>query len=43
MSDQPLDLSRSLQLLRRRKFVVAIFAVLGLAAGIGLTMLRPVC
>ena len=42
MSDQPLDLRRSLHLLWRRKFVVAIFAVLGLAAGIGLTMLRPV-
>ena len=41
MSDQTLDLRRSLKLLWRHKFVVAIFAVLGLAAGIGLTMLRP--
>jgi capsular polysaccharide biosynthesis protein len=42
MSDQPLDLRRSLHLLWRHKFVVAIFVVLGLAAGIGLTLLRPV-
>jgi capsular polysaccharide biosynthesis protein len=42
MSDQPLDLRRSLRLLWRHKFVVAIFVALGLAAGIGLTMLRPV-
>jgi capsular polysaccharide biosynthesis protein len=42
MSDQPLDLRRSLRLLWRRKFVVALFAALGLAAGIGLTLLRPV-
>jgi len=41
MSDQPLDLRRSLHLLWRRKFVVAIFVALSLAAGIGLTMLRP--
>ena len=41
MSDQPLDLRRSLQLLWRHKFVVAISVVLGLAAGIGLTLLRP--
>jgi capsular polysaccharide biosynthesis protein len=42
MSDQPLDLRRSLQLLWQHKFVVAIFVVLGVAAGIGLTLLRPV-
>ena len=41
MSDQPLDLRRSMRLLWRRKFVVALFAALGLAAGIGLTLLRP--
>jgi capsular polysaccharide biosynthesis protein len=39
MSDQPLDLRRSMQLLRRHKVVVAAFAVLGLAGGIGLAAL----
>jgi capsular polysaccharide biosynthesis protein len=39
MSDQPLDLRRSMQLLRRHKFIVAAFAALGLAGGIGLAML----
>jgi capsular polysaccharide biosynthesis protein len=39
MSDQPLDLRRSMQLLRRHKFVVAAFAVLGLAGGLGVGML----
>jgi capsular polysaccharide biosynthesis protein len=42
MSDQPLDLRRSMQLVRRHKIVVAAFAVLGLAAGFGLASLsRP--
>ena len=41
MSDQPLDLRRSMQLLRRHKIVVAAFAVLGLAGGIGLAVLSP--
>jgi len=42
MSDQPLDLRRSMQLLRRHKIVVAAFAVLGLAGGIGLaTLSKP--
>jgi capsular polysaccharide biosynthesis protein len=39
MNDQPLDLRRSMQLLRRHKFVVAAFAALGLVGGIGLAML----
>lgn len=39
MSDQPLDLRRSMQLLRRHKIVVAAFAVLGLAGGLGLAAL----
>jgi capsular polysaccharide biosynthesis protein len=39
MSDQPLDLRRSMQLLRRHKIIVAAFAVLGLAGGIGLAAL----
>jgi len=39
MSEQPLDLRRSTQLLRRHKFVVAAFTVLGLAAGLALTAL----
>ena len=42
MSDQPLDLRRSMQLLRRHKIVVAAFAVLGLAGGLGLaTLSKP--
>ena len=41
MSDQPLDLRKSLQLLRQHKFLVTIFVVLGLAAGVGLTVLHP--
>ena len=35
MSDQPLDLRRAMQLLWRRKYVVAAAAVLGLLAGAG--------
>jgi capsular polysaccharide biosynthesis protein len=41
MSDQTLDLRRSFQLLWRHKIVVAISVALGLAAGVGLIMLRP--
>jgi len=41
MSDQTLDLRRSMQLLRRHKFVVAAFAALGLAAGCALAVLSP--
>ena len=41
MSEQALDLRKSLQLLWRRKIVVALFVVLGLAAGAGLTVLSP--
>jgi capsular polysaccharide biosynthesis protein len=39
MNDQPLDLRRSMQLLRRHKIIVAVFAVLGLAGGLALAML----
>jgi len=41
MSDQTLDLRRSLQILRRHKLLVAAFAALGLAAGLGFAILRP--
>jgi capsular polysaccharide biosynthesis protein len=42
MNDQPLDLRRSMQLVRRHKFVVVPFAVLGLAGGLALAVLsRP--
>ena len=41
MSDQTLDLRRSLQLVRRHKIIVAVFAVLGLAAGVGITVMSP--
>jgi len=42
MSDQTLDLRRSLQLVRRHKVIVAVFAVLGLAAEVGITVMsRP--
>lgn len=39
MNDQPLDLRRSIQLLRRHKIVVAAFAALGLAGGLALAVL----
>ena len=39
MNDQPLDLRRSMQLLRRHKIIVAVFGVLGLAGGLALAML----
>lgn len=41
MSDQALDLRRSLHLMWRYKFIVAAFAVLGLGAGVGLITLSP--
>jgi len=41
MSDQTLDLRRSLQLVRRHKILVATFTALGLAAGVAFTVLRP--
>jgi capsular polysaccharide biosynthesis protein len=41
MSDQPLDLRRSMQLVRRHKIVVVAFAVLGLAGGFWLASLSP--
>lgn len=41
MSQETLDLRRSLQLVRRHKIVVAIFAALGLLAGIGFALHRP--
>lgn len=41
MSDQTLDLRRSMQLLRRHKFVVAAFAALGLAGGCALAVVSP--
>jgi len=41
MGQETLDLRRSLQLARRHKIVVVIFAVLGLLAGVGWTLHRP--
>lgn len=41
MSQQALDLRRSLQIVRRHKIVVAAFAALGLAAGAGFIALSP--
>jgi capsular polysaccharide biosynthesis protein len=41
MSQESLDVRRSLQLVRRHKIVVGIFAALGLLAGIGWTLHRP--
>src|SRR5262245_57778302 len=41
MSDQTLDLRRSLQLVRRHKIIVAGFTALGIAAGVGLTIMTP--
>jgi len=41
MSDQTLDLRRSLQLVRRHKIIVAIFTALGLAAGVAFAMVSP--
>ena len=41
MSEQALDLRRSLRIVWRRKVIVGIAAALGLAAGIAFTVLRP--
>jgi capsular polysaccharide biosynthesis protein len=41
MSQQPLDLRRSLQIVRRHWVLVGIIAVLGLLAGAGYAVLRP--
>jgi capsular polysaccharide biosynthesis protein len=41
MSDETLDLRRSLQLVWRHKVIVAIFIVLGIAAGAAYTVLHP--
>src|SRR5260370_20480216 len=41
MSQETLDLRRSMQLVRRHKVVVAAFAALGLLAGAGLVLHRP--
>jgi uncharacterized protein involved in exopolysaccharide biosynthesis len=41
MSQETLDLRRSLKLVRRHKIVVGIFAALGLLAGVGLVLHRP--
>ncbi len=41
VSQETLDVRRSLQLVRRHKIVVATFAALGLLAGIGWTLHRP--
>jgi capsular polysaccharide biosynthesis protein len=41
MSEQALDLRRSVQIVRRHKILVSSFAVLGLLAGAGYAVLRP--
>jgi capsular polysaccharide biosynthesis protein len=41
MSDQALDLRRSLLIVRRHKIIVGVAAALGLAAGIAFTMRHP--
>jgi capsular polysaccharide biosynthesis protein len=41
MSEQPLDLRRSAQIVWRHKTVACIFVVLGLLAGVAWTLLRP--
>lgn len=41
MSEQALDLRRSMRIVRRHKIIVAVFALLGLLAGAGRTMLNP--
>ena len=41
MSEQALDLRRSLQIVRRHKTMVGIFAAIGLLAGAGYTALNP--
>ena len=41
MSEQELDLRRSIQIVRRHKIIVGSFAVLGLIAGAGYAVLHP--
>ena len=41
MSEQALDLRRSLRIVRRHKIILGIFAALGLLAGVAFTVLRP--
>ena len=41
MSEQALDLRRSLQIVRRHKIIVGVCAALGLLAGAGYTLLNP--
>jgi capsular polysaccharide biosynthesis protein len=41
MTEQPLDLRRSTQIVWRHRLVVGLFAALGLAGGVGLTLYRP--
>jgi hypothetical protein len=41
MSEQALDLRRSLQIVRRHKVIVGIFVALGILAGAGNTALKP--
>jgi uncharacterized protein involved in exopolysaccharide biosynthesis len=41
MSDQPLDLRRSMQVIRRRWISVSLVALIGLGAGAGYTVWKP--
>lgn len=41
MSDQPLDLRRSMQIVRRHKAVVGLFAAIGVAAGVAYSVANP--
>ncbi len=41
MSEQALDLRRSMQVVRRHKIVVGILAALGLLVGVAYAVLRP--
>ena len=41
MSERAVDLRRSVRIVLRHKFTVAIAAALGIAAGVAFTVLRP--
>ncbi len=41
MSDQPLDLRRSMQIVRRHKIAVGLFAAVGVAAGVAFSVVNP--
>jgi capsular polysaccharide biosynthesis protein len=41
MSEQALDLRRSVQIVRRHKILVGVFVLLGLLAGVGYAVLKP--